>query len=200
MTAAARTERMSRVDTAWLRMDTDANLMMIVGVWLIEPRLTLAELRQRIEASLLAYPRFRQKVVEDATGASWVADAAFRHQPPCAARAAAPAARARAPLAALEAACRANWPRRRSTRRARCGSSSWSRTSTARAVRWSARIHHCIGDGIALMSVVLSIADGGKAPPRSQSARGQPRPTTATGSSDTVITPMADLARQGHRA
>ena len=31
-------ERMSRVDTAWLRMDTDANLMMIVGVWLLEPR------------------------------------------------------------------------------------------------------------------------------------------------------------------
>jgi hypothetical protein len=38
MSAAAhtdRSERMSRVDTAWLRMDTDANLMMIVGVWLI---------------------------------------------------------------------------------------------------------------------------------------------------------------------
>ena len=25
-------ERMSRVDTAWLRMDNDVNLMMIVGV------------------------------------------------------------------------------------------------------------------------------------------------------------------------
>ena len=31
-------ERMSRVDTAWLRMDTEANLMMIVGVWLVEPQ------------------------------------------------------------------------------------------------------------------------------------------------------------------
>ena len=28
-------ERMSRVDTAWLRMDNDVNLMMIVGVWLL---------------------------------------------------------------------------------------------------------------------------------------------------------------------
>ena len=27
--------RMSRVDTAWLRMDNDVNLMMIVGVWLL---------------------------------------------------------------------------------------------------------------------------------------------------------------------
>ena len=29
---------MSRVDTAWLRMDNDVNLMMIVGVWLLQPR------------------------------------------------------------------------------------------------------------------------------------------------------------------
>ena len=27
--------RMSRVDTAWLRMDNDVNLMMIVGVWML---------------------------------------------------------------------------------------------------------------------------------------------------------------------
>jgi hypothetical protein len=38
MPAAAR-ERMSRVDTAWLRMDNDVNLMMIVGVWLLQPRI-----------------------------------------------------------------------------------------------------------------------------------------------------------------
>ena len=73
----AATERMSRVDHAWLRMDTDANLMMIVGVWLLEPKLTLAELAQRVEGSLLAYPRFRQKVVEDPMGAQWVEDTAF---------------------------------------------------------------------------------------------------------------------------
>jgi diacylglycerol O-acyltransferase len=28
---------MSKVDTAWLRMDNDANLMMIVGVWQLAP-------------------------------------------------------------------------------------------------------------------------------------------------------------------
>jgi diacylglycerol O-acyltransferase / wax synthase len=33
---------MSRVDTAWLRMDNDVNLMMIVGVWLLTPAITLA--------------------------------------------------------------------------------------------------------------------------------------------------------------
>ena len=36
-----RRERMSRVDTAWLRMDNDVNLMMIVGVWLLEPAIAL---------------------------------------------------------------------------------------------------------------------------------------------------------------
>ena len=45
-------ERMSRVDTAWLRMDTEANLMMIVGVWLIEPQLAMADLRERVETAL----------------------------------------------------------------------------------------------------------------------------------------------------
>ena len=30
---------MSRVDTAWLRMDNDVNLMMIVGVWLLQPQI-----------------------------------------------------------------------------------------------------------------------------------------------------------------
>ena len=68
---------MSRVDTAWLRMDNEANLMMIVGVWLIEPQLSLADLRERVGTALLQYGRFRQKVVEDALGAQWVDDDHF---------------------------------------------------------------------------------------------------------------------------
>ena len=54
-------QRMSRVDTAWLRMDNDVNLMMIVGVWLLTPAITLDALRQRIEDKLLKYDRFLQK-------------------------------------------------------------------------------------------------------------------------------------------
>jgi hypothetical protein len=75
--AALRTERMSRVDTAWLRMDNDVNLMMIVGVWLLTPAITLAALRERIASKLLQYDRFRQKAVVDGMGASWVDDEAF---------------------------------------------------------------------------------------------------------------------------
>ncbi len=70
-------ERMSRVDTAWLRMDNDVNLMMIVGVWLVEPALTLEALRERIASKLLKYPRFRQSVEHDLLGANWVEEEDF---------------------------------------------------------------------------------------------------------------------------
>jgi len=38
-------ERMSSVDTAWLRMDRPTNLMMICGVLIFGERLTLARLK-----------------------------------------------------------------------------------------------------------------------------------------------------------
>ena len=75
--AARAPERMSRVDTAWLRMDNDVNLMMIVGVWLLTPAITLAALRERIADKLLKYDRFRQKAVADTMGARWVPDDDF---------------------------------------------------------------------------------------------------------------------------
>src|SRR5881628_3212959 len=74
---AIASERMSRVDTAWLRMDNDVNLMMIVGVWLLEPALDYARLCERVRERLLRYPRFKQKVVQDAIGALWVDDTDF---------------------------------------------------------------------------------------------------------------------------
>ena len=70
-------ERMSRVDRAWLRMDSPSNLMMIVGFWILKPRVDYEAVCQRIRERMLKYPRFHQKVVEDATGASWVEDAGF---------------------------------------------------------------------------------------------------------------------------
>jgi len=190
MTDPAASERMSRVDTAWLRMDTDANLMMIVGVWLLEPQLTLAELQQRIEQTLLAYPRFRQKVVEDPAGASWVTDTAFdigRHVQ----RGSIKRRPGEAPLQALKrhvaglaaTALDPAYP-------------LWQfeliEDLDGHGSALVCRIHHCIGDGIALMSVTLSIADGGKPPP----ARKLPAATHDDGNdwlSDTLLRPMADM-------
>jgi WS/DGAT/MGAT family acyltransferase len=182
---------MSRVDTAWLRMDTEANLMMIVGVWLIEPELSLAELRERVGTGLLKYHRFRQKVVEDALGAQWVDDDHFdiaahvvpeRLEP----------ARGQRPLDALKA---------------RVGELATTPLNPGRPL-WQfhlvedfepgrtalvARIHHCIADGIALISVMLSITDGGKPPPERKR-----RELAAEGEHDWIadylLKPAADLA------
>ncbi len=155
---------MSRVDHAWLRMDSDANLMMIVGFWLLEPRLALAELTERIEHALLAYPRFRRKVVEDDAGARWVDDESFdigHHVTR-------ETLRGRPGEPALDALKR------------RVAELATQPLDPSRPL-WQfhlvenldgvqsamiCRIHHCIGDGIALMSVTLSLADGGKPPPR----------------------------------
>jgi membrane associated rhomboid family serine protease len=46
-------QRMSKVDTAWLRMDSRANLMMIVGVWILKPAITYAALCQRVQERLV---------------------------------------------------------------------------------------------------------------------------------------------------
>ena len=70
-------ERMTKVDTAWLRMDSPSNLMMIVGVWTLKPGIKYADLCLRVQERLLKYNRFRQKVVEDAAGATWVEDRNF---------------------------------------------------------------------------------------------------------------------------
>ena len=182
---AAPAERMSRVDNAWLRMDSDVNLMLIVGVWLLQPGLSHDALCRRIEERLLRYPRFRQKVVQDALGANWVDDDAFdlrRHV----LREALPRRRGQSERAALQA---------------RCGALATTPLDPAHPL-WQfhlvehyeggsaivVRIHHCIGDGISLTSVVMSITDGGEAPPRRE-----------VGDHDdwlagAVIRPLTDLA------
>ena len=157
-------ERMSRVDHAWLRMDNEVNLMMIVGVWLLRPALSYRALCERIEQRLLRYPRFRQKVVDDLLGARWVEDEAFdirRHV-------------VREPLR------RGRGQSERAALQARCGELATTPLDPAHPL-WQfhlvehyeggsavlVRIHHCIGDGISLTSVVMSITDGGEPPPRS---------------------------------
>ena len=183
--------RMSRVDTAWLRMDTDTNLMMIVGVWLLEPAITLTALRERVAAKLLKYERFRHCAVPDAMGAAWVDDPHFqieRHV-------------VEASLGRLE---EGPLGERHALQRL-CGELAATPLDPARPL-WQfhfvadyeggsaivARIHHCIGDGIALISVMLSITDGGSDPPRRQ-RRTRPGAQEADWLTDAVIQPLTDL-------
>ncbi|HYD96670.1 MAG TPA: wax ester/triacylglycerol synthase family O-acyltransferase [Noviherbaspirillum sp.] len=68
---ALRRERMSTVDTAWLRMDSDANLMMIVAVLMFDQPLDMQRFRRAIDTRLLKYSRFRSRVEHDLTGGAW---------------------------------------------------------------------------------------------------------------------------------
>ncbi|NIM71282.1 MAG: wax ester/triacylglycerol synthase family O-acyltransferase, partial [Xanthomonadales bacterium] len=68
---------MSKVDTAWLRMEQPTNLMMITGVVLFREPLDYLRLLATIEQRFLAFRRFRQKTIDGAAGAHWVLDEDF---------------------------------------------------------------------------------------------------------------------------
>lgn len=72
-----RREPMSRVDTAWLRMERATNLMMITSVMMFAEPMDIGRLKRMVRQRFLAYPRFRQKVVDSPTGAWWEDDADF---------------------------------------------------------------------------------------------------------------------------
>lgn len=68
---ALRREKMSTVDTAWLRMDSDGNLMMIVAVLMFDKPMDMKRFRQAMESRFLKFSRFRSRVVRDMTGGAW---------------------------------------------------------------------------------------------------------------------------------
>jgi len=68
---------MSRVDTAWLRMERPTNPMMITGVLMFAEPMSLPRLKQVVRQRFLAYARFRQKPVDTPTGAAWLDDPHF---------------------------------------------------------------------------------------------------------------------------
>ena len=166
-------ERMSKVDTAWLRMDSPSNLMMIVGVWVLRPGIDYQALCERVSERLLRYPRFGQRVVQDAAGATWVRDADFdihRH-----------VVRDRLP--------RKPRGREQEALQDRLAELAVTPLDHDRPL-WQfhlvedyqggsamlVRIHHCIADGIALIAVTQSLVDGGSPPPerRHRRPRGVP--------------------------
>ena len=183
-------QRMSRVDTAWLRMDNDVNLMMIVGVWLLQPGITHAALCERVEDKLLKYDRFRQKVVQDAMGATWVHDEAFDIQRHVLHEKKLKRERGQSERVALQA---------------HVGELANTALDPDHPL-WQfhliddyeggsalvARVHHCIGDGIALISVMLSITDGGMDPPKRK--KREAAESEGDWLADAVVKPLTDLA------
>lgn len=76
-TKPRRREAMSRVDTAWLRMERPTNPMMITGVLMFAEPMSLPRLKRVVQQRFLAYSRFRQKPVDTPTGAAWQDDPHF---------------------------------------------------------------------------------------------------------------------------
>ena len=157
-------ERMSAVDTAWLRMDRPSNLMMIVGIDVFDRPVEPARLRAVVESKLLAFDRFRQRVEFDATGTAWwVDDDRFDLD-----------------LHLVPHALGGDGGDRELQRFV--GELASTPLDPDRPL-WQfhlvhgyrgtdalvARIHHCIADGIALVRVLLSLTDDGDGtpPPRS---------------------------------
>lgn len=149
--AQVRRERMAGVDTAWLRMEDPTNLMMIVGVMIFEGRLDPARVKRTLERRFLAYPRFRQRAVQDATGAWWEDDERFDLDAHLH-RIALPGRADKAELQALVSDL-ASTP-------LDATKPLWQFHLVDGCDGGSAlvlRIHHCYADGIALVQVMLSM-------------------------------------------
>ena len=148
---SAQHEAMSRVDTAWLRMETPTNLMMITGVLMLRGRPSLTQVRRTISQRFLAWRRFRQRPVDVQGAAYWQDDPAFdiahhvvrlRSKP-----------RDRYALQALVSQLAAT-PLERAH-------PLWQfqLVDYGDGAALICRIHHCYADGVALVQVMLSMTD-----------------------------------------
>ena len=188
-------ERMTKVDTAWLRMDCDANLMMIMGVWQLAPGVKHAAVCERIENSLLKYNRFKQRVMEDAAGATWVNDRKFDLANHVVLETLPRAARGGHQQEALQDRVAALATQRLDPNRPLWQIHLIEDYLGPDGVKGSAmvvRIHHCIADGIALISVTMSMVDGGAPPPERR------KKETVVNSAedwiaDTLLKPFTDI-------
>jgi len=174
-------EKISAVDTAWLRMDRPANLMMICGVLMLDRPLSLARLRRVVRERFLVFRRFRQRTVQNAAGAWWLDDPRFdldAHVVAVKLPGDAGDRELQALVSTLVATPLAHerpmWQFHLVTN---------FRGGTALV----ARIHHCYADGIALVRVMLSMTDA--------SANGPPAMPFAAKerASSTIEDPLAEL-------
>jgi len=188
-------DKISAVDTAWLRMDRPGNLMMICAVLSFEERIGIEALRAVVADRFVRFRRFLQRPVETPTGAFWetTPDFDLEHH---VIHVALPGAAGKRELQALVSRLAATplnpaWPR-------------WQFHVVENYRGGSAvivRIHHCYADGIALVQVLLSMTDlapGGPpalAPPSTNKKR-RPAGDDALGE---LVQPLSDalsLARK----
>jgi diacylglycerol O-acyltransferase len=160
-------QRISHVDTAWLRMDRPENLMQILGVMVFKGRVDAERFKRTVARRMLRYRRFRQIATEDADAWWWVDDSDFdidahvRHSflpAPC----------GKHELQKFVAEM-ASTPLNPARPRWEFNLVDMADGNSALVVR----IHHAIGDGIALLGVIHSLTDDqAEAPEERRSAGG----------------------------
>lgn len=148
-------EALSPVDAAWFRMEDRRDPADIASVMMFDAPIDVARLREVVERRLLVHPRFKLRVVDSEAGLTpphWEDEPGFSLD----------AHLHRATLsdprdAALAALVSALMNEPTDFTR-----SPWSITVVDGVGRSSAlvvRIHHCMGDGFALVDILLSMAD-----------------------------------------
>lgn len=148
----ARHDLLTPVDAAWFRMDQDEDPADVAAVLFFDGPIDEARLRQRLEDRLLIHPRFRRRVVDRGKVAppEWKDDEHFSLD----------AHVRRLELAPDEDL--ADVVSRLVSTPMSFAHSPWSAT-ILRGLRGGdalfVRLHHCLGDGFALLDVLISLAD-----------------------------------------
>src|SRR4051812_37669792 len=148
-------EKLSAVDTAWLRMDRPGNLMMICAVMLLHRRVTRARVEAVLTERFLRFARFRQHPVENGGAAYWEDAASFAMREHLLV--------VDLPAPSDQDALESLLSRLAGTPLPR-GRPLWQFHLVRNYGQGSAliaRIHHCYADGIALTEVLLSMTDAG---------------------------------------
>ncbi len=173
-------ERLTGVDRAWLLMDRPTNPMMIVGLITLSDRLTRSRLRDLVKRRFLAFERFRCVPVLNKLGGSWVESAQFDIDDHVLSHAL-PGHGGQREIEALVGEL-ASTP-------FNTGRPLWTFHLIERYASGSAiivRIHHAYADGIALVQVLLALADaeihaGGSPNPRRRRSAAAPPCTGIAG-------------------
>ena len=185
----SRSERMSSVDTTWLRMDRPHNLMLIVAVWILEGPVALDRLENQLAERQLTYRRYRQKVEFVPGGIYWRDDPHFdlAHH----------ITRVRLPGRGGKQALQ-RFVADLASQPLDFNHPLWTNHIIEDYEGGAAvvfRIHHAVGDGAALMGVTMAMVDG----PLGESRR-PPGPDEGEGWLQTLMAPVVAAINAGTQA
>jgi WS/DGAT/MGAT family acyltransferase len=142
------------VDTAWLHMEDPTNLMMVTGIFIFDRPLDVVRVRDTLQGRMAdRFPRLRHRVKQDGSSAHWVEDPTFDMD----AHIHKMALPAPGDLGALRDVVSdlMSTPLDFSKPLWQCHYIEGLGSGSAILLRF----HHCIGDGVALVHVILSLTD-----------------------------------------